>query len=165
MKILFVCLGNICRSPTAEAVLRHLANSVGINLTVDSAGTAAYHLGKAPDERSQQTALKRGISMSHLQARQVTANDFLEFDFIFAMDQANYHDLSVLAYSSADSGANKAKLVLFLDEFGTKGYTEVPDPYYGDGDGFELVLDLLTDACHGFLNNLEDKKNNSGSNK
>jgi protein-tyrosine phosphatase len=165
MKILFVCLGNICRSPTAEAVLRHLANSTGVSLTVDSAGTAAYHLGKAPDERSQQAALKRGISMSHLKARQVTANDFLEFDFIFAMDQANYYGLSALADRSADSGANKAKLVLFLDKFGTKGYTEVPDPYYGDGDGFELVLDLITDACHGFINNLEYKKNNSGSNK
>ncbi|MFT6154005.1 MAG: protein-tyrosine phosphatase [Bermanella sp.] len=162
MKILFVCLGNICRSPTAEAVLRHMASSNGLKVTLDSAGTAAYHIGKAPDERTQQAALKRGITMSQLKARQVTANDFLEFDLIFAMDQANYESLSALATDSVLSNgqrrSNKAKLFLFLDKYGSKGYKDVPDPYYGEGDGFELVLDLLTDACHGFLKNLEVKK-------
>lgn len=157
MKVLFVCLGNICRSPTAEIVLQGMVDSLGVNITVDSAGTAAYHLGKAPDGRSQQAALKRGLDMSHLKARQVIAADFLEFDYIFAMDRENYKNLKLIESSVNQAGNDsKASLALFLDEYGTKGVSEVPDPYYGEVDGFELVLDLLTDACDVFIKNCHE---------
>ena len=146
MKILFVCLGNICRSPTAEAVMRKLAEARGLVIEIDSAGTAAYHIGKSPDARSQQVALKRGINMSGQRARKVAENDFYEFDFILAMDKANYRDLLAIKPSNAS-----ADVLLFLNEFGSMGYDEVPDPYYGGEQGFELVLDLLEDACEQFL--------------
>lgn len=146
MKVLFVCLGNICRSPTAEAVLRHIATKHKASLEIDSAGTAAYHIGKSPDSRSQLAAQKRGISMAGQSARQVSADDFYQFDYIFAMDKSNYQNLLSIKPSNAS-----AQLVLFLNEFGSMKYDEVPDPYYGEGDGFELVLDLLEDACEQFL--------------
>ena len=146
MKLLFVCLGNICRSPTAEAVMRKLAEARGLVVEIDSAGTAAYHIGKSPDARSQQVALKRGINMSGQRARKVAENDFYEFDFILAMDKANYRDLLTIKPSNAS-----ADVLLFLNEFGSMGYEEVPDPYYGGEQGFELVLDLLEDACEQFL--------------
>ena len=146
MKVLFVCLGNICRSPTAEAVMRSLVESRQLDLEIDSAGTAAYHIGKSPDHRSQQAALKRGMSMSGLRARQVSEHDFYEFDYILAMDSANYQDLISIKPSNAS-----AAVVLFLREFGSMEYDEVPDPYYGGEQGFELVLDLLEDACEQFL--------------
>lgn len=146
MKLLFVCLGNICRSPTAEAVMRKLAEARGLVVEIDSAGTAAYHIGKSPDARSQQVALKRGINMSGQSARKVAESDFYEFDFILAMDKANYRDLFTIKPSNAS-----ADVLLFLNEFGSMGYDEVPDPYYGGEQGFELVLDLLEDACEQFL--------------
>lgn len=146
MKILFVCLGNICRSPTAEAVMRKLVESHDLSIEIDSAGTAAYHIGKSPDDRSQQVALKRGIDMSGQRARKVAENDFYEFDFILAMDKANYQDLLAIKPSNAN-----ADVLLFLNQFGSMGYEEVPDPYYGGEQGFELVLDLLEDACEQFL--------------
>ena len=146
MKILFVCLGNICRSPTAEAVMRKLVEARDLSIEIDSAGTAAYHIGKSPDDRSQQVALKRGIDMSGQRARKVAENDFYEFDFILAMDKANYRDLLAIKPSNAN-----ADVLLFLNEFGSMGYEEVPDPYYGGEQGFELVLDLLEDACEQFL--------------
>ncbi|MGR6873728.1 low molecular weight protein-tyrosine-phosphatase [Pseudomonas sp. HK3] len=146
MKVLFVCLGNICRSPTAEAVLRSMAKQQGITVDVDSAGTAAYHIGKSPDSRSQQVALKRGISMIGQSARQVMPDDFYDFDYIFAMDKSNYQDLLSIKPANAS-----AQLALFLNEFGTLNTDEVPDPYYGGNSGFEWVLDLLEDACEQFL--------------
>lgn len=146
MKVLFVCLGNICRSPTAEAVMKSLVESRQLSIEIDSAGTAAYHIGKSPDGRSQQAALKRGINMSGQSARQVTVNDFNEFDYILAMDKANHRDLL-----SIKPNNSHAQLLLFLKEFGSMGYDEVPDPYYGGEQGFELVLDLLEDACKQFL--------------
>jgi protein-tyrosine phosphatase len=146
MKILFVCLGNICRSPTAEAVMRKLVEARDLSIEIDSAGTAAYHIGKSPDDRSQQVALKRGIDMSGQRARKVAENDFYEFDFILAMDKANYRDLLAIKPSNAN-----ADVLLFLNQFGSMGYEEVPDPYYGGEQGFELVLDLLEDACEQFL--------------
>lgn len=146
MKILFVCLGNICRSPTAEAVMRKLVEARDLSIEIDSAGTAAYHIGKSSDDRSQQVALKRGIDMSGQRARKVAENDFYEFDFILAMDKANYRDLLAIKPSNAN-----ADVLLFLNQFGSMGYEEVPDPYYGGEQGFELVLDLLEDACEQFL--------------
>lgn len=160
MKVLFVCLGNICRSPTAEIVLQGRVDALGVDILVDSAGTAAYHIGNAPDLRSQKAALKRGLDMSNLKARQVVAADFLEFDYIFAMDRANYQDLKSLGDGMSQPDAdNKARLVLFLEHYGSKGVAEVPDPYYGGLGGFELVLDLLEDGCDGFLKTLSEVKN------
>ncbi|NVK38217.1 MAG: low molecular weight phosphotyrosine protein phosphatase [Gammaproteobacteria bacterium] len=146
MKVLFVCLGNICRSPSAEAVMRSLVATSKLDMQIDSAGTAAYHIGKTPDERSQAAALERGISMQGQFARQVSQDDFYEFDYIFAMDRSNLADLE-----SVRPANGSAQLRLFLKEYGSMGYEEVPDPYYGGQKGFELVLDLLQDACQAFL--------------
>lgn len=146
MKVLFVCLGNICRSPTAEAVMRNFCADNGVELEIDSAGTAAYHIGKSPDTRSQKAALKRGVDMSQLRARQAISEDFYRFDYVLAMDHANYQDLLAIKPSNGS-----AKLELFLKEYGSFHEQEVPDPYYGGEQGFEHVLDLLEDACQGFL--------------
>ncbi|WP_353348008.1 low molecular weight protein-tyrosine-phosphatase [Oceaniserpentilla sp. 4NH20-0058] len=152
MNVLFVCLGNICRSPTAEAVLRKLTSEQALDVKIDSAGTAAYHIGKSPDARSQAAANMRGINMSGLKARQANVNDFYEFDYIFAMDESNYQDLLALKPSNAS-----AQLVLFLKEYGTLGFNNVPDPYYGGDQGFEEVLDLLEDACEAWINRSYNK--------
>ncbi len=146
MKVLFVCLGNICRSVTAQAVLEKLAAQMSVAIEVDSAGTANYHVGKSPDSRSQKAALKRGVDISAYAARQVTEDDFHNFDYIFAMDKENLKNLQAL-----QPKAGSASLALFLEGFGSLGVNQVPDPYYGDGDGFETVLNLLEDACQTFL--------------
>ena len=136
MKLLFVCLGNICRSPTAQAVFEKNIQQQRLPFICDSAGTAAYHIGKQPDQRSQERAKKRGLTLSGYQARQVVIEDFYEFDVIFAMDKQNYLDLQAIAPNEA-----KARLVLFLQSVDCPE-TDMPDPYYGAGDGFENVLDL-----------------------
>lgn len=146
MNVLFVCLGNICRSPTAQAVLNKSIHQYSLDIEVDSAGTAAYHIGKCPDPRTQQAALNRGMDMSALSARQVELQDFYRFDFIFAMDKANYEELLLL--QPADG---RATLALFLERYGRLGVDEVPDPYYGGQQGFETVLDLLENASDAFL--------------
>lgn len=148
-RVLFVCLGNICRSPTAQAVLELLVSQQGLPLSVDSAGTAAYHVGSSPDKRSQQAAKKRGIDMSGLQARAVTADDFYEFDFIFAMDRENLANLKAIQPKNSPIEPK-----LFLTSYGSVQnltHEEVPDPYYGGEQGFELVLDLLQEACLKFI--------------
>lgn len=148
MKVLFVCLGNICRSPTAEAVLQHMANERGLDIQVDSAGTAAYHIGKQPDSRTQKAAMKRGISMGHLKARQVDCTDLREFDVVFAMDSENFENLKRI------EGLNPrylSKLKLFLADYGDGYYRDVPDPYYGGEDGFDQVFDLISNACEKFI--------------
>ena len=150
-RVLFICLGNICRSPTAEGVLRHLAalEAPGLVLDIDSAGTADYHIGAPPDLRSQRAALKRGIDISKLQARQVTEEDFARFDLILAMDRENLRELEALK-----PRGSHASVQLFLDYAPDLNLRDVPDPYYRDAAAFEEVLDLATVASRGLLADL-----------
>ena len=143
MRVLFVCLGNICRSPTAEGVLRHKLQQVGLagRVTVDSAGTGAWHVGKAPDPRTRAAAAQRGYRLDELRARQVEAEDFRRFDLILAMDRDNLCELQRLRPS-----AGGAELDLLLRRGGLAEH-EVPDPYYGGEAGFERVLDMVEQAC------------------
>lgn len=145
-----VCLGNICRSPTAEAVFMAKARFENLDryIEVDSAGTGSWHIGHAPDKRATLAASHRNYDMSALRARQVTAQDMENFDYIFAMDKQNLHDL--LAMSAPDQ---QHKISLFL-EHGNSDELEVPDPYYSGDDGFELVLDLIEDASSNLLKSL-----------
>jgi protein-tyrosine phosphatase len=151
VRVLFVCLGNICRSPTAEGVLRHLAaqEAPGLQVEIDSAGTADYHIGSPPDARSQRAALRRGIDISGLRARQVTPEDFSRFDFILAMDRENLRELEMMKPKNS-----RARLKLFLEYSPGSSVLEVPDPYYGGAEGFEQVLDLATSASRGLLASL-----------
>ena len=146
-RVLFVCMGNICRSPTAEGVFRHHATEAGLldSLEIDSAGTHAYHVGEPPDRRSQAAAERRGISLSGIAARKVAADDFERFDLILAMDEDNYRLLK-----DQSDPEHHGKIRLFL-EYGKSPEREVPDPYYGGTSGFERVLDLVEDASQGLL--------------
>ncbi|WP_300651255.1 low molecular weight protein-tyrosine-phosphatase [Pseudomonas sp.] len=150
MRILFVCLGNICRSPTAEAVLRHKLRELGLEaaVEVDSAGTGDWHVGKPPDSRTRQAAQLRGYDLSALRGRQVSVTDFSRFDLILAMDNSNLEHLQRLL-----PAGSTAELDLFLRRYDL-ALDEVPDPYYGGDEGFELVLDLLEQACDGLLREL-----------
>ncbi len=147
-KVLFVCLGNICRSPTAHGIFEQLVQDRGLanRITVDSAGTSAWHIGKGPDSRSIQAAKKRGHHLEHLRARQVTVDDFDEFDVILAMDNSNLSDLEALrpAHFTGHLG-------LFLAFAKNHSESEVPDPYHDGEEGFVHVLDLVEDACDGLL--------------
>jgi protein-tyrosine phosphatase len=147
MRVLFVCLGNICRSPAAEAVLRHKLRELGLEegVEVDSAGTGDWHVGKPPDSRMRQAAQLRGYDLSALRGRQVSVSDFSRFDLILAMDSSNLEHLRRLR-----PGGAMAELDLFLRRYDL-ALDEVPDPYYGGDEGFELVLDLLEQACDGLL--------------
>ena len=151
-RVLFVCLGNICRSPTAEGVLRNLAakEAPHLALEIDSAGTADYHIGAPPDLRSQRAALLRGIDISGLQARQVAADDFVRFDLILAMDGENLRELQAMQPRNS-----RAALKLFLDYAPELNLRDLPDPYYRDAGAFEQVLDLATAASRGLLAALE----------
>lgn len=144
MKILFVCMGNICRSPAAEGVLRHLLVNAQLDkeVIVDSAGTIDYHAGKLPDSRMRQAAEKRGLKLEH-RARQVIADDLGEFDLILVMDHDNLRNVKSLYHS----GKFADKIRLFCKFCTRHTETEVPDPYLGGAAGFELVLDLLEDGC------------------
>ena len=142
MKILMVCLGNICRSPMAEGIMRNLG---GKKVEVDSAGTASYHIGLQPDKRMIATAFNHGVDISNLRARQFQYDDFNSFDLIFAMDSSNYRNIISLAKNDND----KQKVKMILDN------SNVPDPYYGDNEGFEHVYRLLHEACQNFLDNIE----------
>lgn len=148
-----VCMGNICRSPTAEGALRLRLERAGLSgqVEVDSAGTAGYHVGEAPDRRAQQHALRRGIDLSRLRGRRVSEADFDRFDLMLAMDEDN---LAQLARLRPPGHPNAPRLLLAFSSRHA-GLREVPDPYYGGPDGFERVLDLIEDACDGVLGHLQ----------
>lgn len=152
MKVLFVCLGNICRSPTAHGVFAAQVARAGLGarLAVDSAGTAAWHTGKAPDPRTIAAAQQRGIDLSALRARPVSAADFAVFDVILAMDSDNLAILQTLRPAEY-----RGHLGLLLDFAPQTGLRDVPDPYHGGADGFEQVLDLVETACTGLLEHLQ----------
>ncbi|CAM3687819.1 Low molecular weight protein-tyrosine-phosphatase YfkJ [Vibrio aerogenes CECT 7868] len=150
--ILICCMGNICRSPTGEAVLKAKAAEMGIDVVVDSAGTIAYHQGNPPDNRARAAGEKRGYSFHGMQARQVTADDFEHFDLILAADKANLADLKAQCPT-----AFQYKLSLFLSHGGSS-YAEIPDPYYGGEDGFELVLDLLEESAEAVLREISQNE-------
>jgi protein-tyrosine phosphatase len=148
MRVLFVCLGNICRSPTAEATMRRLVAEAGLegDVEVDSAGTGSWHLGEPPDERAAQAAARRGIELDGA-ARAVAPRDFDANDILVAMDRSNRDDL--LALAPSDEGRAKVRLLL------TEPERDVPDPYYGGADGFDRVLDVVDEGCRALLEELQ----------
>ncbi len=151
VSVLFVCLGNICRSPTAEGVFRHLVEREGLAdaVRVDSAGTGAWHIGSPPDSRAQVAARRRGIDLSRQRARQTRTSDFETFDYILAMDRANFATLA------ADCPGNaRQRIHMFLDFAPGLDAREVPDPYYGGPDGFDIVLDMVEAASKGLLDDI-----------
>ncbi len=156
--IIFVCLGNICRSPTAEAVFRTLAarEAPEIHVLVESAGTAEYHVGSAPDARAQAAARRRGYEMAGFRARTIERGDFERFDLILAMDRSNWSALRRLAPRTAHE-----RVRLFLEFAADAGVLEVPDPYYGGSNGFEEVLDLIEAASRGLLQHLKERARNA----
>ncbi len=147
VKVLFVCMGNICRSPTAEGVFRYKVEQANLqdHISIDSAGTHAYHVGNPPDVRAQDAALRRNIDLSSQRARRVSADDFSIFDYVIAMDDSNKRDLLAICPAGFED-----RVHLFLD-FAECNETEVPDPYYGQGRGFEIVLNLVEEAADGLL--------------
>ena len=150
VSVVFVCLGNICRSPTAEGVFSALVKSRGLEefVHIDSAGTSDWHVGQSPDPRATEAARKRGIDLSRLRGRQASSKDFSEFDYVIAMDNENYANLSRLA-----SPDQQHKLHLFLDFASGVDEREVPDPYYGGG--FPYVFDLIENASEGLLKHIQ----------
>ncbi|MCK6262131.1 low molecular weight phosphotyrosine protein phosphatase [Vibrio sp. ZSDE26] len=147
--ILVVCMGNICRSPTGEAVLRAKANELGLDVDIDSAGTIGYHQGNEPDSRSKMVGKQRGYSFKGIQSRKVVNSDFIDFDLILAADKANLADLYDICPKE-----HQHKLSLFLS-YSDSDYDEIPDPYYGGDKGFELVLDLIEEAAEQILRQLQ----------
>lgn len=148
VRVLFVCLGNICRSPMAEGVFRHLVSREGLQnlIEIDSAGTHAYHIGEAPDPRAQATALRYGIDISGLRGRQATARDIQSFHYILAMDRENFENLRAIAPMGMEQ-----KIRLFLEFAPQRPEREVPDPYFGGPSGFDRVLDMVEEAANGLL--------------
>jgi protein-tyrosine phosphatase len=147
-RVLFVCMGNICRSPTAEAVFREVLRreGAGLDVLIDSAGTHAYHVGEPPDSRAIAAARRRGVAMEDLRARVVTREDFLRFDLLLAMDEENVAHLARIA-----PAGHRERVRLLLDYAPQTGRRDVPDPYYGGEAGFEDVLDLVEEAARGLL--------------
>lgn len=152
-KILMVCLGNICRSPLAEGILRDKTNKLGIPVFIDSAGTSNYHTGEHPDKRTVSNALKNGIDISKLKARQFKVADFDEFDIIFVMDSSNYSNVIDLARNKNDI----EKVELILNRVHPKSNMAVPDPYFGGEEGFQTVFELLDTACNTIALSLQKK--------
>lgn len=156
VRVLFVCLGNICRSPTAEGVFRKLAaeEAAELKLDIDSAGTADYHVGEPPDPRAQAAARQRGVEISGLRARQFEPQDLQRFDYVLAMDRSN---LTVIR-RAATVDAGKAQVGLFLEFAPEQGMLEVPDPYFGGEAGFDRVLDLIEAASRGLLAHIRERQ-------
>lgn len=152
-RILFVCLGNICRSPSAETIFSTHAARRNLSVTVDSAGTSAYHQGELADSRMRQAAAKRGYSITSI-SRGFIPDDFNRFDMIVAMDDNNYYDLK----AAAQSIEHVQKISKMKDYFIKHTYDHIPDPYYGGAAGFDLVIDLLEDASQGLINFIENKE-------
>jgi len=152
VRILFVCMGNICRSPLAQGVFENVLRREGLEyeVFVDSAGTGAWHVGSPPDERAQRSAGQRGLDLSSQRARRITPEDCKTFDYILTMDEDNYHAVASLCRGSA-------VVRPFLDFAANSPETEVPDPYYGGPDGFEHVLDLVEDASEGLLEDIRKR--------
>lgn len=154
IKVLFVCMGNICRSPTAEGIFSHLIEQENLShaIDVESAGTHAYHVGNPPDHRAQATALKRGIDLSKQTARRVSTSDFEYFDYILAMDEDNLLDLEQICPVE-----HRHKIRLFMEFAPHLNMREVPDPYYGGASGFDRVLDMVEEASEGLLKAIREK--------
>lgn len=153
VKVLFVCLGNICRSPSAEGVFRKVVRQAGLDdrIIIDSCGTGDWHVGKGPDSRAVAAARKRGIEIDDLQARQFRSEDLDQFDYILVMDRQNLADVRDIW---RQNGGTEPELFL---RFGKSGYDEVPDPYYGGNHGFEHVLDLIDEASEGLLSHIREQ--------
>lgn len=153
VSVLFVCLGNICRSPTAEGVFRKLVDQAGLQdqVHIDSCGTSNWHIGKGPDSRSQEAAGKRGVDISALQARQFSEKDLDIFDYVVVMDRQNLADVKDIWHQNGGTEPS-----LFL-EYGRSGVAEVPDPYFGGEDGFEQVLDLIEEAGEGLIRTIQGR--------
>lgn len=151
VKVLFVCLGNICRSPMAEGIFKQMVNEQGLDYICDSAGTSSYHIGELPDERMRLTAQNHGIELTH-RARQLAQDDFDKFHYILAMDQSNYQN--ILSLKNRVSNQAEPKIMLIRDFDPNKGNRQVPDPYYGNQDDFEEVYQILSRANHQFLEHL-----------
>lgn len=154
VRVLFVCMGNICRSPTAEGVFRRQVREAGLDDVVlsDSAGTHDYHIGEAPDRRAREAARRRGYDLSALRARRVSVEDYARFDLVLAMDE---HNLQLLKQQCPREHAHKLQLFLAFGQ--NENVREVPDPYYGGAQGFEHVLDLIEDAAQGLLRHIRSE--------
>ena len=157
VNVIFVCMGNICRSPTAEGIFTRLVEEAGLQdkIGIDSAGTHAYHVGEPPDPRARKSALERGIDIGHLRARRAVIEDFERFDYVLAMDYDNLQNLQSLCEPQ-----HSTKLKLFLEYGSHADIMEVPDPYYGGPLGFERVLDLIEDASNGLLQSILERHTN-----
>lgn len=155
VKVLFVCTGNICRSPTAEGVFRHRVREAGLEerIGTDSAGTSDYHIGDPPDPRSVRAARSRGVDLSDLRARQVTLRDFTEFDYILAMDEGHVAKLRRMA-----PAGGTAEIRLFMDFTPDPPRRDVPDPYYGEGQHFTEVLDLVETGADALLDHIRRER-------
>jgi protein-tyrosine phosphatase len=148
MKILMVCLGNICRSPLAQGILEHKVKEAGLDWQVDSAGTGGWHAGQKPDMRSQEVAHKHGVDITMQAARKMRSIDIDDFDLIYCMDSSNYNDVIAMRHNDAE----EAKIKLIMNEAEPGKNINVPDPYYGGESGFENVYQMLDKACDGIIN-------------
>ena len=155
IKVLFVCTGNICRSPSGEGIFRHKIAEAGLseNISTDSCGMEGWHVGNAPDKRSVAAAANRGFDLSDLRARQIQPEDYHEFDYLLAMDRGHYQQMMQQAPSGTES-----KVRMFLDVLDGQGSArDVPDPYYGGADGFELVLDMIEEASDAWITDIRTR--------